>query len=177
LPALWLPNQRYAGSAGAGPVGLSEFFKPGDSITIDVISPEFATWTSTIRDDGLLMLPLGRRVIATGKTRPELEEAIKDAYNGPERWRKVKVRVAEFYFVTGEVKNPGRYKYNGFITALEAIEKAGHSELDQMNAVILIRANGTKLRINRRRAAADFKLNPVVYPGDRIHVVRVCWGR
>jgi len=156
-------------------VDTAEFLRPGDSVTLEFSSHGLPfLWNKTIREDGSLLLPLTQSIVAAGKTRHELEKAVEDAYKpAGEFGRNFKVHVVtNYYWVSGEVRNPGLKAYSGPITALEAIEKAGYTDFTLRRPASIIRSDGRKVKINLKRAAKNPKFDPFVYPGDRVHISR-----
>lgn len=116
----------------------------------------------------MISLPFGRSVEAVGKTKSELEQAIRDIYI-PELYNRMTVVVDledRFYFVKGEVRNPGQLKYISSMTVLSAITAAGdYNPYADRGHVRLVR-NGETFRIS------DNKFDTPILPGDTIIVDR-----
>ena len=80
-----------------------------------------------------------------------------------------------FYFVDGEVKMPGRQPWVGELTVTQAIESVGGFSDDARmpRRVLLVRANGTKVVVDCKKAREDARWDPKVFPGDKITVPRL----
>jgi polysaccharide export outer membrane protein len=77
------------------------------------------------------------------------------------------------YYVTGEVKGPGRQLYAGQMTVTKAITTAGDfTDFANHKKVWLIRANGQRIKVNCNEALRDPTKDPQVYPNDLIRVPR-----
>lgn len=157
---------------GTGPDRL----RRGDKVTIEFGDvPGLAPVAQTVREDGILSLPLNVEVAAAGKTRNELAKEIEKTYV-PKYYRRLTVLVKtedRFYFVGGEVKNPSRQLYMGEMTVLKALQSAGDfTDFAQKKKVELMRSNGHREVIDCVKALRDPKKDLPVYPGDRIYVPR-----
>jgi polysaccharide export outer membrane protein len=77
------------------------------------------------------------------------------------------------FYVTGEVKNPGRQIYSGQMTVTKAITSAGDfTDFANRKKDWLIRANGQRIRVNCDDIMDGSAPDPQVYPGDQIQVTR-----
>lgn len=128
-----------------------------------------------ITDDGTITLPYIGTVKAAGKTPGELQNEIQDLYV-PKYFVRLTISVTSqdrVYYVGGEVKLPGRQLYVGTTTVTQAIQSAGDfTDFANRSKVLLIRANGQRIKVNCNKALEDPSKNPPVYPGDQIHVPR-----
>lgn len=152
-----------------GPGGYSDLAQAGNIITVQFTEPGMpGTWEQTIGQNGMISLPLGRSVQAAGKSTSELEKAIHDIYV-PELYRRMTVVVNlenRFYWVKGEVRNPGQLKYLGSTTILNAITAAGdYTDFADRGHVRLVR-DGKTYRVDN----SDFETP--IYPGDTVIVDR-----
>ena len=79
-----------------------------------------------------------------------------------------------WFFVRGEVKNPGQKPYLGSMTVLKAISAAGDfTDFANRSHVRLTRADGTRtVTVDCKKALKNFRYDLPVYPGDVIHVSR-----
>ena len=100
-------------------------FHIGDPVTVsltglpEIIEPH----TEPIKEDGTITMPSIGHVQAAGKTAGELQNEIHDLYV-PKYYTHLTVTVNtgdRVYFVTGEVKQPGRQLYAGQMTVTKAI--------------------------------------------------------
>jgi len=150
----------------------------GDVVTVAFsgLPEEMIPQEKPIKEDGTISLQDIGSVKAAGKTAGELEDYIQKLYV-PQYYTHLTVTVKttgdRVYYVRGEVKNPGRLIYAGQITVTKAITSAGdYTDFANHKKVLLIRANGSRFKINCD-AILDGELpDPPVYPGDQIQVPR-----
>jgi len=77
------------------------------------------------------------------------------------------------YYVTGEVKQPGRQLYSGQMTVTKAVTTAGgFTDFANHKKVWLIRAGGQRIKVNCDKAIQDPSQDPSVYPNDQVQVPR-----
>ncbi|MDD5139863.1 MAG: polysaccharide biosynthesis/export family protein [Verrucomicrobiales bacterium] len=131
-----------------------------------------------IKEDGSITLSLIGPVRAVGKTAGELQNEIHDLYV-PKYFVRLTVTVKAsdlIYYVRGEVKGSGRQLYVGEITVTKAIASAGDfTDFANHGNVLLIRANGQRIKVDCDAAQRDSSKDPHVYPGDQIVVARKLW--
>lgn len=155
-------------------------FHVGDSVTVtltglpEIIEPH----TEPIKEDGTITMPDIGHVQAAGKTAGELQNEIHDLYV-PKYYRHLTVTVntgERVYYVTGEVKQPGRQLYAGQMTVTKAITTAGgFTDFANHKKVWLIRATGQRVKVNCDKAFQDPSQDPLVYPNDQVQVPRRIW--
>lgn len=155
-----------------------DWLYPGVRITITFsgVPPPSDKHEEQIREDGFINPPLlGKAIKAAGKTIGQLQDELQKAYV-PDYFRTATVTVKReetFYFVGGEVKNPGQKPYLSEMTVLKAIQAAGDfTDFARRSRVQIIRANGQKETINCDKALKNPKLDKRIYPNDTIHVPR-----
>ena len=130
-----------------------------------------------IKADGTITLLHNQSFVAAGKSVGALEKEIRARYV-PRYYVNLTVTVkpqenTRFYFVGGEVKQPGRQVYLSRLTVLKAIQSAGDfTDFARKSKVQLTRANGQTYVINAPKALLNPQLDLEVYPGDKIHVPR-----
>ena len=127
-----------------------------------------------IKEDGTITMPDIGHVQAAGKTAGELQNEIYNLYV-PKLYRHLTVTVIpgdRVYYVTGEVKQPGRQLYVGQMTVTKAITTAGDFTDFANHKVWLIRANGQRIKVNCNKALKDSSKDLQVYPNDQIYVPR-----
>jgi len=153
-------------------------FHVGDTMTITFTGPpeQMQTQEPTIKEDGTITLPDIGRVKAVGKTPGELEDAIHDLYV-PRFLTHLNVTVKtsndRVYYISGEVRQPGRLIYTGAITVSKAITSAGDfTDFADRSDVVLTRANGDRFELNLNHIISGKDPDPPVYPGDQIKVGR-----
>ena len=181
-------TQRNAGGSSVTPVVAynpnNYLLRAGDLLTIKLDDlPNGAgvgAIDSRIREDGTITLILNETFDAVGKTVRQLEKEIRERYV-PKKFKYMTVTVnwqsgSRFYYVGGEVKNPGNRPYIARIRILEAIQSAGDfNEYAKRSGVLLTRANGQKIKVNCKKAKTHPDLNIEVLPDDRIDVPKSFW--
>jgi protein involved in polysaccharide export with SLBB domain len=176
-----LPGEEQQVSASA-PGEILDVITPGSAITIvfSDIPIQVAPIEERVKEDGTITLLYNQTFAAAGKTRRQLETEIRERYV-PRYFVNMTVSVKQqentrFYFVGGEVRNPGRQVYLGPMTVLKAIQSCGDfTDFANRRRVQLIRVDGTIHVVNANSALRDPKQDLPVYPGDRIHVPRSIW--
>jgi protein involved in polysaccharide export with SLBB domain len=165
------------GDAGGG--GIDEL-RVGDRITVTFSDIPGAPppIEQKIREDGKIVLILGLEVTAAGKKAGDLAQEIKEAYV-PKYFKRLTVNVKpeeRVIYVGGQVRAPNRYIHVGEMTVLRAIKVAGDfTDYAKKTDVQVIRADGSKFKINCKKALKDPKFDVPIYPGDAIHVPQRFW--
>lgn len=155
----------------------SEILRIGDALTINFSDLPFVQppFEERVKGDGSITLLQNQTFQAAGKTRGELEREIRARYV-PKIFKNLTVTIKpqdRFYFVGGEVKMPARQIYLGPITVTRAIQSCGDfTDFANKKKVKLIHPDGKSETINCVKAIGDPRLDPPVYPGDKIHVPR-----
>ncbi|MBU2970656.1 polysaccharide export protein [Pseudoalteromonas sp. C2R02] len=111
-------------------LGISQGYEfgPGDSLSISVYQESDLAYSGQISQQGLVDLPLLGSVNLSGLTQKEakshLEELLKDGYLVSPS---VSIQVSSYrpFFIYGEVRNPGSYKYQPDITLEQVIALSG----------------------------------------------------
>lgn len=175
------PGANRVGNEGdrlTGRDSIDTTFRPGEKLMIDFAdSPGMpGTWLQTVREDGTITLPLNQTIIAADKKKGQIEQEIHALYV-PKILRRLTVNVRaeeRFFFVRGEVKQPGQRPHTGSMTALKAISSAGDfTDFANKKRVEVIRADGGKLTLNAAKALENpQELDIPVYPGDTVYVHR-----
>ena len=152
-------------------------FHVGDTVLVSLsgLPQEIPIHQEPIKEDGTITMPDIGHVQAAGKTAGELQNEIYNLYV-PKLYRHLTVTInpgERVYYVTGEVKQPGRQLYVGQMTVTKAITTAGDfTDFANHKKVWLIRANGQRIKVNCNKAIQDSSLDPQVYPNDQIQVPR-----
>jgi polysaccharide export outer membrane protein len=155
-------------------------FHVGDTIVVSLSGPpiEIQPHQEPIKEDGTITLNDIGKVQAAGKTAGELQNAIHDLYV-PRFYNRLTVTVNigdRVYYVSGEVKVPGRLVYVGQTTVNQAITSAGDfTDFANHKTVMLLRGNGDRVKVNVDRVRNGRAEDPPVYPGDQIIVHRRLW--
>jgi protein involved in polysaccharide export with SLBB domain len=127
-----------------------------------------------IKEDGNITLYLVGPIKAVDKTAGELQTEIHDLYV-PQYYVRLTVTVKPgdlVYFVSGEVKGPGRQLYVGETTVTKAITSAGDFTDFASHTVWLTHANGERVKVDVDNAQENPAIDPQVYPGDQVYVPR-----
>jgi polysaccharide export outer membrane protein len=171
--------------AGQAPAAISagsfDTFRAGESLTItfaDLPNP-VPVWEDKIKEDGTITLMHNQTFVAANKTRAELEKEIRARYV-PDWYKSFTVTVnsgqSRVYYVGGEVRSPGRQVYLGPISVTKAIQTAGDfTDFAKKTKVKLTRVDGRVQTVNCKKALGDPRLDPEVYPGDKVTVPRRIW--
>lgn len=161
--------------------GFRYVIGPGDVLDIQVWRhPDFSR-KILVRPDGTFSYPFVGEVNALDRTIPEvsalLAEALGRVINGPVVTINVESLQSQKIFVLGEVNLPGVYPFEGRVSAIEAIGKAGGFKPDiaEQKSVMVIRratggATGFRLDLHRAIHKADAGQNPYLAPGDIVFV-------
>lgn len=171
-------------STNGAPIDLAEVgrFKNGDLVVItfsggpggDLIPQH----DERIKDDGTITLPLIGSIKAAGKSPGTLQNEIQNAYV-PKYYKRLTVTVKpfeQFFYVQGQVRQPGRYPYSGEITAMKAITTAGgFTDFANKKKVRLTREGDAILQLNCEILEKDPSQDPKVLPGDQIRVELRRW--
>jgi polysaccharide biosynthesis/export protein len=144
-------------------------------------SPQYNE-TATVQPDGRISLREAEPVRVLGKTLPEAETLIAEAYGGILNKPVVSVLLQDFlkpsFYASGEVGRPGRYEILSDITLIQALSEAGGLLNDRASKkqVIVFRpqGNGTyesrvidfKQMLNAKAPQEDY----AILPGDVIYV-------
>ena len=116
---------------------------PGDELDVAVASAPELNKTVVVQPDGRIMLPLLSPQMAAGRSAPELEQEIAQAYASQLLRPDVTVTIRAQplkVFVGGEVAKAGVYDMPGDMDALRAIiEAGGFQDTAKKSQVIIIR--------------------------------------
>ncbi|MDX1952945.1 MAG: polysaccharide biosynthesis/export family protein [Verrucomicrobiota bacterium] len=161
---------------GETPRQGSNLINVGDKLEVTFTdTPQEFSGVITVREDGMITLPLNQTVKAAGRTWGDVQKEIHGLYV-PKFYRRMTVVIVaadRFYFVGGEVKQPSRQPYTTEMTVLRAIQSAGDfTDFANKKAVEVIRTNGKKDVVNALAAQRDPSLDLPIYPGDQIIVNR-----
>jgi polysaccharide export outer membrane protein len=159
-----------------------EVLRVGDTLMItftDTPNP-LSPFEEKIKEDGTITLLLNQVFKADGTTPGDLAKDIRKRYV-PDYFKNMTVTVKQqdntrWYYVDGEVRAPNRQIYASRITVSRAIASAGgFTDFANKKKVKLTRVDGRTQIVNCPKALDNPKLDPEVYPGDKIHVPRRIW--
>jgi polysaccharide export outer membrane protein len=155
--------------------------RQSDVIEIDFpLVPEFHQ-SIIVQPDGFVSLKEAGQLYAEGKTLPQLEQAIRDAYLPKLRDPEVTVVLKDYdkpYFVaSGEVARPGKYELRGDTTVTEALAIAGgfNGQAKRSQVVLFRRISDElvetrQLDVKRMLKSSDLKEDLHLRPGDLLYV-------
>jgi polysaccharide export outer membrane protein len=131
---------------------------------------------TVIDDEGAVKLRYIGSVKASGRSTTELEDEIEAEYTDRQKiYKEVVARVVvpnTFYFIGGEVRQPGRFPLMGRVTLSQAIPSAGNfTEWANKGKIILARGD-ERFVIDFREIADDPTRDVELQPGDVITVER-----
>lgn len=141
----------------------------GDVIRIHVFSePDLSFEEVRLTDAGTFSYPFIGEVRAKGKTAAEIENILIEKLQGDYLVDpRISISVLEYreFFISGEVKQPGGYKFQPGLTLRRAIALAGGlTERASTNRITLIRDNDSD------RTPTRATLDTPVMPGDSINI-------
>lgn len=149
-------------------LGISQGYEfgPGDSLSISVYQEADLAYSGQISQQGLVDLPLLGSVNLSGLTQKEakshLEALLKDGYLVSPS---VSIQVSSYrpFFIYGEVRSPGSYKYQPDITLEQVIALSGG---------LKDRASRKTWTIQRGIEKSTFvaKSSTIILPGDVIKI-------
>lgn len=160
-------------TASAQPVdsqGSSTYrLSSGDIIRISVYGePDLSFEETRLTDAGTFSYPFVGEVKAQGKTSAELERILTEALQGDYLVDpRVSISVLEYreFYISGEVKQPGGYKYQPGLSLRRAIALAGGlTERASTNRITVVRDSDPERKPTR------VSLDAPVMPGDTINI-------
>lgn len=173
----------FSGSSTAKPASNEEVagrLRPGDQISVRLDTGSFSPTTSqqsydiTIDENGEISLPLIGRIKAGGLTLSELAESIQ-AHYVPRYYVRCNATVLaaqRFFYISGEVRAPGRFLWSDDTTLLKAISTAGgFTDYANRGKVELIRGKD-RVVYNCNELQQQPSKDPLIRPGDTILVRR-----
>jgi polysaccharide export outer membrane protein len=149
----------------------------GDRIKVEIsgIAETILPVETDIKEDGTVKMAHIGSVTVVGKSPSKLETEIEARYV-PDWFPHATITVtpvARYFYVLGQVTNPGRIVYAGPINVTSAIGAAGDfNPFAKKTKVQITRTDGTKEFVNCKKAISRPELDLPIYPGDRIYVDR-----
>jgi polysaccharide export outer membrane protein len=130
-----------------------------------------------VPETGLVTIHMGEQVQVAGKMAADVSKDIRDLFTVKKQMYKrlsVNVQVlGRTVSVGGEVRATGSFPFEGGITVLKAINRAGgFTEYANRREVRVTRVNGQQVTVDCKAAMKRPELDVPLYPGDRIEVVR-----
>ena len=130
-----------------------------------------------VPETGLVTIHMGEQVQVAGKMAADVSKDIRDLFTVKKQMYKrlsVNVQVlGRTVSVGGEVRTTGSFPFEGGMTVLKAINRAGgFTEYANRREVRVTRVNGQQVTVDCKAAMKKPELDIPLYPGDRIEVVR-----
>jgi protein involved in polysaccharide export with SLBB domain len=151
----------------------------GDTVTVTYsgIPDEIQPHEEAIKEDGTITLQGIGPVDAAGLTLGALQDEIYTNYVPKFYTPQLNIAVTStserVYYVRGEVAHPGEQLYRDGLTVTRAITAAGDfTDFANHAKIVLIRANGTHIKLNADKILTGDEIDPPVYPGDQVQVGR-----
>jgi len=130
-----------------------------------------------VPETGLVTIHMGEQVEVAGKMAADVSKEIRELFTVKKQMYKrlsVDVQVlGRTVSVGGEVRSTGSFPFEGGMTVLKAINRAGgFTEYADRRKVRVTRVNGQQITVDCKAALKMPELDVPLYPGDRIEVVR-----
>ena len=144
------------------------------------LSPEFDQ-TVTVQPDGFITLDGAVDMKVEDKTIPELEDAIRHAYQGILHEPLITVSLKDFdkpsFSAAGQVGHPGKYELRSDTTLVEALNIAGGlTDASKHSQVVLFRhasnamVEATVFDVKQMLGSRNLQEDPHLLPGDMVFV-------
>lgn len=152
----------------------------GDQIRVVMDAPAPVPATETVvPESGTIAIHMGERIKVAGRRTEEIAQEITQLFTEKKQvFRPGRLTVTVQVFgrtvsVGGDVRNTGSFAFEGGMTVLKAINRAGgFTEWADKTEVQITRVNGQQITVNCKEAVKNSKLDVPLVPGDRIHVPR-----
>jgi protein involved in polysaccharide export with SLBB domain len=144
------------------------------------LSPEFDQ-TVTVQPDGFITLDGAGDIKVEDKTLPELEEAVRHAYQGILHEPVITVSLKDFdkpsFIVAGQVGHPGKYELRSDTTLVEALAIAGdltaaakHSQVVLFRHISNETVEARVFNVKQMLGSHNLEEDPHLLPGDLVFV-------
>ncbi len=149
---------------------------PNDRVIINLVGPEQRSFTLSVLPEGILFIPGIGALKADGKTltgfRELLAEEVEKFFHDIEVFCYLLEPRVFRVFVTGEVATPGPVEVSAVERVSDAVEKAGSIITSGSNRQVILERDGKDIKVDILRFVlkGDFRSNPFLSNGDRIHV-------
>jgi len=154
-----------------------------DVLTVEVRGQQDLTKTVVVRPDGKITLVLLDDVYVLGLTTAELDDKLTRLYNGYIVNADVTVTMVGFnsqrVYVWGQVMQQGDQPFDGEVTIMDAIARAGGPNQRAETKKILLTRNGQVHQLNFYRIVINGDSSDYVFlqDGDIIFVPPTAWAR
>ena len=161
---------------------------PGDVIEFTFPRVPELNQLLTVQPDGYITLREAGEVRAQGKTVPELQVLLYEAYERVLRDPVITIVLKEFekpaFVVSGEVKTPGKFELRGSVTVVQALALAGgFNESSKRTQVILFRRftedllEVKEINVKKMFDSRDLSEDYILRPGDTILVPKSTFSK
>jgi protein involved in polysaccharide export with SLBB domain len=140
-------------------------FQPGDTIDVTVFNSPELSGSFRINTDGYIRMPLVGKILASGKTEEELNEAIRTAVDAFIKNPSITVIPKFSVSVLGSVGKAGTYTLTGSERVIEVIAMAGGLNPDASGKITLYRSGKKKIVFDSDKLYDDSSIG-YLRPGD-----------
>jgi polysaccharide export outer membrane protein len=172
-----------SGGGAARPPATNEIFSVdlvhvGDQIRIVYEGPgQIQPTDAQVPESGMITIHQGEQIRVAGKKADDIAQEIRTLFTVTKQIYKrfaVVVQVQNRSIsVGGDVRTPNSFTFEGGMTVLKAINRAGgFTEFADRKNVLVTRFNGQQLTVNCKAALKKPELDIPLFPGDRITVPR-----
>ncbi len=158
----------------SGAESVSDKLQVNDLVTVAVsgVGRSSGTQSARISEDGTIKLMLIGDYQAAGKTISQIQDELTEAYS--KYYTEFVITVsseARFFYITGEVRMPGKSVYTPGLTFTRAIAIAGgYSTFASRSKVRVTNADGKTRKVNANKIEKDPSKDFLILPGDIITV-------
>ena len=158
----------------SGAESVSDKLQVNDLVTVAVsgVGRSSGTQSARISEDGTIKLMLIGDYQAAGKTISQIQDELTEAYS--KYYTEFVITVsseARFFYITGEVRMPGKSVYTPGLTFTRAIAIAGgYSTFASRTKVRVTNADGKTRKVNANKIEKDPSKDFLILPGDIITV-------
>ncbi|OFW17203.1 MAG: hypothetical protein A3H29_00065 [Acidobacteria bacterium RIFCSPLOWO2_02_FULL_67_21] len=181
LPAI--PQSPLPGDASATDPWTSGRYRLTPSDVLELTFPHVPEFnqTITVQPDGYVTLQNVGDIRVQGRTLPQLQQALYDAYEPILRQPVFTIVLKEFdkpfFIVAGEVRTPGKYELRGALTVTQALAVAGGFTGQAKHSQVILFRRFTdemlevkEINVKAMYAHRDLQEDHILRPGDTILV-------
>lgn len=173
-------NPAAGGSAASGTNGVFSIDRiaVGDIIRVMYeASVPIAPSEIQVPETGLVTIHMGEQVQVAGRMAADVSKEIRDLFTiKKQMYKRLSIYVqvlGRTVSVGGEVRATGSFPFEGGMTVLKAINRAGgFTEYADRKKVRITRVNGQQITVDCKAALKKPELDLPLYPGDRVDVLR-----
>ena len=180
LPSLQISTpKQYVPPTTTAAITSAYRLKAGDPVLIGISGIPVPSSAEDVLDErGYISLTYIGNVRALGLTSSELEKEIERQYLEQKIYRHVNVNIivpTRYYFIRGQVRQPGRHPLLGKVSVLQAIAAAGgFNEFAKEKGITITRGNQI-IPLNFKEIQKSPEKDMYLQAGDSIFVPRAIW--